>query len=150
LKASSERLASGGDHLCTSGGDHLSVCAMARRPSPPSPYGGEDKTIQARGRHLHSVRRLVRPPRAVSEQRGLRLRWPAAQGALRARRTCARRDRRPCGGRATTLRLVARGGTEAIKANEMELQHGSLPTPKSWGREGWSRCSTRCPCSRGW
>jgi hypothetical protein len=66
---------SGGDHLCTngspaatttlapsgspaeattsatgnltSGGDHLSVRAMAKRFSPPSPYGGEDKTIQA-------------------------------------------------------------------------------------------------------
>jgi hypothetical protein len=73
--ASSERLASGGDHLCTdglpaaaatsapsgspavattfapgslpSGGDHLSVRAMAKRPSPPPSYGGEDKTIQA-------------------------------------------------------------------------------------------------------
>jgi hypothetical protein len=29
------------------------------------------------------------------------------------------------------------GGTEAIKAKEMEPQHGSLPTPKSWGtRDG--------------
>jgi hypothetical protein len=31
----------------TSGGDHLSVRAMAKRSSPPSPYGSEDKTIQA-------------------------------------------------------------------------------------------------------
>jgi hypothetical protein len=31
-----------------SGGDHLSVCAMARRPSPSSSYEGDDKTIQAR------------------------------------------------------------------------------------------------------
>jgi hypothetical protein len=73
--ASSERLASEGDHLCTdgspaaattsapsgspveattsapgslpSGGDHLSMCATVKRSSPPSPYGGEDKTIQA-------------------------------------------------------------------------------------------------------
>jgi hypothetical protein len=73
--ASSERLASRGNHLCTddspaatttsapsgssaeattsvlgslpSGGDHLSVRAMAKRSSPPSPYKGEDKTIQA-------------------------------------------------------------------------------------------------------
>jgi hypothetical protein len=59
----SERLASGGDHLCTndlpaaattsapgslpSGGDHLSVRAMAKRPSPLSSYRGKDKTIQA-------------------------------------------------------------------------------------------------------
>jgi hypothetical protein len=56
------------------------------------------------------------------------------------RRTCARRDRRPCGGRAATLRLAAGGdvggGTDAIKAKEMEPQHGSLPTPKSWGVRG--------------
>jgi hypothetical protein len=30
-----------------SGGDHLSMRTMAKRSSPPSPYGGEDKTIQA-------------------------------------------------------------------------------------------------------
>jgi hypothetical protein len=58
-----ERLASGGDHLCTrqphqrrrpplhrrlaSDGGHLSTCPMAKRPSPPPSYGGEDKTIQA-------------------------------------------------------------------------------------------------------
>jgi hypothetical protein len=57
------------------------------------------------------------------------------------RRTYARRDRRSCSGRAATLRLAAgggiRGGTEAIKAKEMEPQHGSLPTPRSWGaRDG--------------
>jgi hypothetical protein len=56
-------LTSGGDHLCTddlpaaattsapgslpSGGDHIIVRAMAKRPSPPPSYGGEDKTIQA-------------------------------------------------------------------------------------------------------
>jgi hypothetical protein len=29
------------------------------------------------------------------------------------------------------------GGTESIKAKEMEPQHGSLPTPRSWGaRDG--------------
>jgi hypothetical protein len=59
----SERLASGGDHLCTNGslaaaatsapssltsdGGHLSAYAMAKRPSLPPSYGGEDKTIQA-------------------------------------------------------------------------------------------------------
>jgi hypothetical protein len=86
-EASSERLASGGDHLYTdvsptatatsapsgspaeattsapdslTSGDepplhrwlasddgHISVCAMAKRPSPPPSYGGEGKTIQA-------------------------------------------------------------------------------------------------------
>jgi hypothetical protein len=39
------------------------------------------------------------------------------------------------------LRLAAGGsvggGTEAIKAKEMEPQHDSLPTPRSWGpRDG--------------
>jgi hypothetical protein len=52
------------------------------------------------------------------------------------RRTCARRDRRPYGGWATTLRLAVGGGTEALKANEMEPQHGSLPTPKELGARG--------------
>jgi hypothetical protein len=75
----------------------------------------------------------------MSSSRGLR--WPAAQGALRVRRTYARCDRRPCVGRAATLRLAAGGdvggGTEAMKAKEMEPQHGSLPTPKRWGaRDG--------------
>jgi hypothetical protein len=57
------------------------------------------------------------------------------------RRTCTQRDRRPCGGWAATLRSVVGGsvggGTKAIKAKEMEPQHGSLPTLKSWGmRDG--------------
>jgi hypothetical protein len=30
-----------------SDGGHLSVCAMAKRPSPSPSYEGEDKTIQA-------------------------------------------------------------------------------------------------------
>jgi hypothetical protein len=86
LEASSERLASGGDHLCTSGGDHLytsglpavattSACAPCRGgPRPPSSYRGDDKTIQARDRHLHGVRRLVRPPGGVGAA------WPAVAG----------------------------------------------------------------------
>jgi hypothetical protein len=56
-------------------------------------------------------------------------------------RTCARCDRRPCGERTATPRLAAGGsvggGTKAIKAKEMEPQHGLLPTLKSWGvRDG--------------
>ena len=83
MAASSEWLASGGDHLSTdgsghlciegspaamttsapsgspaeattyamgsltSGGDHLIMRAMVKRSSPSSPYGGEDRTIQA-------------------------------------------------------------------------------------------------------
>jgi hypothetical protein len=54
---------SGGGHICT-GGLPATANASARteRSSPPSSCGGEDKTIQERGRHLHGVRRLVQPP----------------------------------------------------------------------------------------
>jgi hypothetical protein len=56
-------LASDGDHLCTGGlPATVAITARAKRSSPPSSYGGEDKTIQERDRHLHGVRRLVRPP----------------------------------------------------------------------------------------
>jgi hypothetical protein len=34
------------------------------------------------------------------------------------------------------LAVTIGSGTEAIKAKEMEPQHGSLPTPESWRREG--------------
>ena len=78
--ASSERLASGGGYLSTdgspaavatstpgsltSGGDHLctgglpattTTSARAKRSLPPSSYGGENKTIQERDRHLPGV-----------------------------------------------------------------------------------------------
>jgi hypothetical protein len=36
--------------------------ARAKRSSLPSSHGGEDKTIQERGRHPHDGRCLVRPP----------------------------------------------------------------------------------------
>jgi hypothetical protein len=64
-------LTSGGDHLSTDDSDHLctgglpaTTAASAReeRSSPPSSYGGEDKTIQERDCHLRGVRRLLRPP----------------------------------------------------------------------------------------
>jgi hypothetical protein len=64
-------LTSGGDHLSTDDSGHLctgglpattAASAHAERSSPPSSYGGEDKTIQERDRHLRGVRRLVRPP----------------------------------------------------------------------------------------
>jgi hypothetical protein len=41
-------LTSGGDHLCTGGlPATAATSARAKRSSPPSSYGGEDKTIQA-------------------------------------------------------------------------------------------------------
>jgi hypothetical protein len=57
-------------HLCTGGGDHLctgglpataAASARAKWSSLPSSHGSEDKTIQERDRHPHSVRRLVQP-----------------------------------------------------------------------------------------
>jgi hypothetical protein len=63
-------LTGGGDHLSTDDSGHpctdglpamTTASPRAERSSPPSPYGGEDKTIQERDRHLHGVRRLVRP-----------------------------------------------------------------------------------------
>jgi hypothetical protein len=65
---------------------------------------------------------------------------PTVQETPRIRWTCARRDRRPCGGRTATPHLAAGGsvggGTKTIKAKEMEPQHDSLPTPKNWGARG--------------
>jgi hypothetical protein len=82
------------------------------------------------------------------------LRCPAAQGALRVQQTCARCDRRLCGGQAVVLRLAVGGSvggdTKAVKAKEMEPQHILLPTPRSWGREGWSCGSALGPPSRCW
>jgi hypothetical protein len=56
-------------------------------------------------------------------------------------RTCARRDRRSCGGRTATPRLAAggsvEGGTKAIKAKEMEPQHARFPPHRVGGpRDG--------------
>jgi hypothetical protein len=63
-------LTSGGNHLSTEESVHLCTGGLpamaaasprAERSSPPSSYGGEDKTIQECDRHLYGVRRLVRP-----------------------------------------------------------------------------------------
>jgi hypothetical protein len=58
-----QRLASDSGHLRPGGlSATVAITVRTKRSSLPSSYGGEDKTIQERGRHLHSVRRLVRPP----------------------------------------------------------------------------------------
>jgi hypothetical protein len=107
---------------------------MARRPSPPSFYGGEDKTIQARDHHLHGIRRLVRPPR--------RRRSRVAYGSRRRNSAMGTADlctARPSPVRWTGNHLPLGGvgsGTEAIEAKESEPQHGSLPTPKELGARG--------------
>jgi hypothetical protein len=71
--------------------------ARVKRSSLPSSLGSEDKTIQECCRRPRGVRRLVRPPvRPVA--RGKPWMWP----------TCARRNRRPCGGRAAMPRPSGR------------------------------------------
>jgi hypothetical protein len=58
-----QRLASDGGHLRPGGlPTTAAITVCTKRSSLPSSYGGEDKIIQERGRHLHGVRRLVRPP----------------------------------------------------------------------------------------
>jgi hypothetical protein len=50
-------------HLCTGGLPAMAAASpRAERSSPPSSYGGEDKTIQERGRYCRGVRRLIQPP----------------------------------------------------------------------------------------
>jgi hypothetical protein len=105
-------LTSGGDHLSTDDSGNLctgglpvmmAASARAKRSSLPSSYGSEDKTIQECGHHPHGIRCLVQPP-------------PGDVGAVRPAtwekpwmwRTCARRDRRPCGGRTATPRPSSR------------------------------------------
>jgi hypothetical protein len=132
LKASSKRLASGGDHLCTSGGDHLSVCAMTRRPSPPSPYGGEDNTIQARSRHLHGVRRLVRPPG--------RRRSSVAYGGWRRRGRCG------CGGHVHGATVTRAVDGQPRSAWRWEAAFEATPRPSKPKR--WSRSTARFPPQR--
>jgi hypothetical protein len=55
-----QRLASDGGHLRPSGlPATAAIIVHTKRSSLPSSYGGEDKTIQERGCHLHDVRHLV-------------------------------------------------------------------------------------------
>jgi hypothetical protein len=76
---------------------------------------------------------------------------PAAWGTPWMWQTCARRDRRPCGGRTATPRSAAggsvEGGTKAIKAKEMEPQHDLLPTPRYWGARGMEPWLSPLPTS---
>jgi hypothetical protein len=117
-------LTSGGNHISTDDSGHLytgglpataAASPCAERSSPPSSYGGEDKTIQERDRHLQGVRRLVRPP-------GRR-----RSSASRMRQTCARRDRRSCGGRTAAPCLAAAGGAKAIQAKEPDMRQLTAP-----------------------
>jgi hypothetical protein len=92
-------LTSGGYHLSTDDSGHLCTGGWwlpqhtRRGPRSRPHYGSEDKTNQERGRRPRDVRCLVRPPPPVR---------PPAWEKPWMRRTCARCDRRPCGGRAAT------------------------------------------------
>jgi hypothetical protein len=121
-------LTSGSDHLSTDDSSHLHTGGLpatavasphTKRSSPLSSHEGKDKTIQGRDHHLHGVRRLVRPP---GQRRS---------SAPRMRQTCARRDRRPCGGRTAAPRLMAAGGagggTKAIQAKEPDTRQLTAP-----------------------
>jgi hypothetical protein len=147
----SERLANGGGHLCTDGSTAAAAtfapvaCRRRRppqrvqrgpRPRPPTGVSTRPSKNAAATSTAYDV--LYDPSGGVGAVR------PVAQGTPRMQRTYARRDRRPYGGWTTMPRLAAGvsvgGGTKAIKAKEMEPQHGSLPTPKELearGMEPW-------------
>jgi hypothetical protein len=127
-------LTSGGDHLSTDDSDHLCTGGLpataaasprAERSSPSSSYGGEDKTIQERDRHLRGVRRLVRP---------LGRRQSSAAGCAETpqmQQIYARHDHRPCGGRTVVPRLAAGGGAgggaKAIQAKDPDTRKLTAP-----------------------
>jgi hypothetical protein len=108
------------DHLSADDSGHLYTSGLpataatsprAERSSPPSPYGGEDKTIQGRDRHLCGIRRLVRPP-------------GRHQGRVAG---CAGNDRSPSDGRTVVPRLAAGGGAKAIQAKEPGTRQLAAP-----------------------
>jgi hypothetical protein len=157
----SERPACGSGHLSTNGSPATAATfapvacrqgrpsqRVRRGPRPRPPMGVRTRPSKNASATSMAYDVLYDPSGGVGAVR------PAMQWTPWMWRICARRERRPCGGRTTTPHLSAGGsiggGTKAIKAKEMEPQHGSLPTPKSWGHKGWSRGSARCPPSRGW
>jgi hypothetical protein len=136
----SERLDCGSGCLCTKGSPatvatFAPVACWQRRPPqcvrrgprPRPPTGVRTRPSKNVATTSMAYNILYDPPDSVGAVR------PAVQGTSRRWRTCARRDRRPCGGWTATPRLAARGSVGGgTKAKEMEPQHGSLPTPKSW------------------
>jgi hypothetical protein len=138
-------LASGGNHLC-SGQPHQRRQPPQHRRQQPPPHrwliddGGrlttheevlapallrsEDKTKNAAATSMaYDV--LCDPPDSVETVR------PAAREMPRMRRTYARRDRRPCGGRTSTPRSAAGGSVggsaKAIQAKEPDTRQLTAP-----------------------
>jgi hypothetical protein len=129
------RLTSDGGHLCTGGLQATAVTsARAKRSSPPSSYGGEDKTIPECGRHLHGVRRLVRPPG--------RRRSSAAGGAGDATDVADLRTARPSPVRWTDNHAPLGGGRQRWRRHQSQQSQKDgaasrlASHPKELGREG--------------
>jgi hypothetical protein len=117
-------LTSGSDHLCADGllaTVATTMRALWRRGPRPCPHTGV-RTRPSKNMTATSTAYdvLYNPPGGVGAT------WPAAQGTLRMRWTCARRNRRPCGGRTATPRLAAGGsvggGTRAIQAKDLDMR----------------------------
>jgi hypothetical protein len=93
------------------------------RPRPPTGVRTRPSKNVAATSTAYDV--LYNPPGGIGAT------WSAAQGTLRMRWTCARRDRRPCGGRTATPHLVAGGsiggGTKAIQAKEPDTRQLTAP-----------------------
>jgi hypothetical protein len=148
--------ARGGDHLCTDGSPEAAATLApwaCRQRQPPRRVRRGPRLRSSTGVRTRPSKNAAATSTAYDvlyvPPGGVRAVWPAAQGTLRMRRTYAQRDRCPCGGRTTTPRSAVGGsvggGTKSIKAKKMEPQHGSLPSPKELGREGWSHGSAHCP-----
>jgi hypothetical protein len=144
-------LTSGGDHLSTNDSDHLctgglpataAASARAKRSSLPYSHGSEDKTIQERTRHPHGVRRLVQPPGDVGAV------WPAARETPWMWRTCARRDRRPCGGRTAAPRPSGRRRRQ--RRRQSHLGQGARHAAANGACSRPALCSRSSPPPQGW
>jgi hypothetical protein len=110
---------SGGDHLSTDDSEHL--CTGGRRlpqrarrgPRSRPPMGVRTRPSKNVAATSMACDVLSSPPGSVGTM------WPTAHGTLRVRQTCARRDRRPRGGRTALPRLAAGGSvggdTKAIQ-----------------------------------
>jgi hypothetical protein len=139
-------LTSGGDHLSADDSGHLRTSAVpanggrpsARRGPRSCPHcGSEDKTIQERGRRPRDVRRLVPPP----------VRPPAREKQWMWQ-TCARRDRRPCGGRIATPQ---QGGRRQRRRRRRGHPSRGTGHAVAGGTRSWPVLRTRSsPPSQGW
>jgi hypothetical protein len=102
------------------------ACAPRRRgPRPCPPAGVRTRPSKNVAATFTAYDVLYNPPGSVGTA------WSAAQGTLWMRRTYARCDRHPCGGRTATPHLAAGGsiggGTKAIRAKEPDTRQLTAP-----------------------